>query len=332
MAKRKNIRQQLRNELHKQYKAGQGRSRHFDKHQNGGSPIYDRIYSDLSLKTHLSRIEQFAGWLKSEHPEVRNLSDISKDIAGQYLQQQRDEGKSAYTIGADMLAINRVQISSGHWDHAIKKSDYDLPKRAFEDLRNNNSATYRTSEQQQEDAKMRERYNEVLFYGQAFGLRRSELVPSDSRQTVAGTHSLDEREGKLYHVTTGKGGRLRTIECLKSHESEIREAYGQYVQPMPDYLCKDHFNKADIEQFKEEHKQGEQFFASLDRSLRIHVECRQYYAMHKLDEIQQEERFEQEREHEVNGISLSQAEANHIGHQLGHGDDRWDVINRYIGR
>lgn len=286
----------------------------------------------VSLKTHLSRIEQFATWLKDTHPEVRNLGDVSKDIAGEYLQKQVADGKSAYTIGADMLAINRVQIASGNWTDAIKKSDYGLPQRSFDELRNNNSSVNRTYEQQQEDARMRDRYSEVLLYGQAFGLRRSELVPSDSRQTVAGTQSLYERDDKLYHVTTGKGGRLRAIECLKSHESEIRAAYGQYIQPMPDYLCKDHYNRDDIERFKQEHKQGEQFFASLDRSLRIHVECRQYYAMHKLDEIQQERMFEQEREHSVNGVYMSQLEADYISKQLGHGGDRWDVLQRYIGR
>lgn len=332
MSKRKNIRQQLRNELHRQRQAGQGRSRHIDKQPKQGLAIYDRIYSDLSLKTHLSRIEQFAGWLKDTHPEVRDLGDISKDIAGEYLQQQVADGKSAYTIGADMLAINRVQVATGHWDDAIKKSDYGLPKRSFDELRNNNSSVNRTYEQQQEDARMRDRYSEVLHYGQAFGLRRSELVPSDSRQTVAGTHSLYERDNRIYHVTTGKGGRLRAIECLKSHEAEIREAYGEHIQPMPDYLCKDHYNRDDIERFKSEHKQSEQFFNSLDRSLRIHVECRQYYAMNKLDEIQQGRMFEDERSHSVNGISISQCEADYVSKQLGHGGDRWDVLQRYIGR
>lgn len=332
MSKTKNIRHQLRNELHTQYKAGLGRSRHFDKAMNNHKPIYDRIYSDLSLKTHLSRIEQFAKWVKEKHPEIRNLQGITKDVAGEYLQSQRDEGKSAYTIGSDMLAINRVQIGSGHWNEAIKKSDYDLPRRSFADLRNNNSRVNRSHEQQREDARMRERYREVLLYGQAFGLRRSELVPSDSRQTVAGTRSLYERDDTLYHVTTGKGGRLRAIECLKTHESEIRAAYGNHIQPMPDYLCKNHYSKGDIQQFKEEHKQGERFFASLDRSLRIHVECRQYYAMNKLDEIQQDQLFTEERLHSVNQIAISQSEADYISKQLGHGGDRWDVLQRYLGR
>ena len=332
MSKTKNVRQQLRNELHKQFKAGLGCSRHFDKALNNNQPIYNRIYSDLSLKTHLSRIEQFAKWVKDKHPEIRNLQGITKDVAGEYLQSRRDEGKSAYTIGSDMLAINRVQIGSGYWNEAIKKSDYNLPRRSFADLRNNNSRINRSQEQQREDARMRERYREVLLYGQAFGLRRSELVPSDSRQTVAGTRSLYEHDDKLYHVTTGKGGRLRAIECLKSHESEIRAAYGHHIQPMPDYLCKDHYSKGDIQKFRSEHKQGKQFFASLDRSLRIHVECRQYYAMNKLDEIQQDRLFAEERLHDVNRIAISQSEADYISKQLGHGGDRWDVLQRYLGR
>lgn len=331
MSKRKNIRNQLRSELHRQHKAGRGQSRHADKQSSGGKPIYDKIYSDLSLKTHLSRIEQFSTWLREEHPEVRDLSQITPDLAGEYLQRQVAEGKSAYTVGSDMLAINRVQIGSGHWDDAIKKSDYGLPHRSFDELRNNNPS--RNLEQQQLDAKMRDRYSELMHYGQAFGLRRSELIQSDSRQTVASTKSLYEREnGQLVHVTTGKGGKLRVIECLKSHEAEIKASYGQHVQPLPDWLQKDHFDKADAVAFKEYHKGGEQLFESVSRSVRIHVECRQYYANNKLSEIQQERLFNDEREHTVNGVSLSQSEADYISKQLGHGEDRWDVLNRYIGR
>lgn len=330
MAKVKNLRNQLRRELYRQRNDGQGRSRHFDKQANQNKPIYDKIYSDLSLKTHLSRIEQFSGWVKENHSDIKNLDQISKDVVGEYLQHQVENDKSAYTVSADMLAINRVMISSANWDNAIKKSDYNLPQRSFDSLRNNHGTMHRTSEQQQLDDKMRERYSDVLHYGQAFGLRRSELVPSDSRQTVAGTKSLYERDDKLYHVTTGKGGRLRVVECLKSHEQSIRDLYGQHIQQMPDYLKKDSFAKEDIQRFKEEHKTGERHFESLSRSLRIHVECRQYYATQKLEEIQ--EGRDVERSVTINGVSLSQEEANEISKNLGHGDDRFDVLNRYIGR
>ena len=101
---------------------------------------------------------------------------------------------------------------------------------------------------------------------------------------------------------------------------------------MPNYLQQDHFNKQDIGQFKADWKEGKRFFDSLDRSLRIHVECRQFYAMEKLSEIQGEQRFEQECDHKVNGVSLSKLEADFVSKNLGHGEDRWDVLNRYIGR
>ncbi|MBO1005904.1 hypothetical protein [Pseudogracilibacillus auburnensis] len=334
MAKKKNLRNQLRRELYRQRKDGDGRSRHADKQPNKGKPIYDKIYSDLSLKTHLSRIEQFSKWAKVEHPGIKNLNQITRDIAGEYLQQQVANGKSPYTVSADMLAINRVMMGSSNWDKAIQKSEYSLPKRSFGALQNNHGKAYRTPEQQQRDEKMRDRYREVLTYGQAFGLRRSELVPSDSRQTVSGTNSLYERDNKLYHVTTGKGGRLRAIECLRTHEQAIRDTYGQYIKSMPDYLTKESYTKQDTQRFRENWRQGERFFDSLSRSLRIHVECRQYYAMHKLEEIQRDELFSrgQERSLTINGVSLSQSEADYISHQLGHGKERWDVLNRYIGR
>lgn len=334
MSKRKNIRQQLRNALHEQRRAGIGRSRHNDKIINNGNVIYDKIYSDLSLKTHLSRIEQFAGWLRANHPDVRNLQDITHDIAGQYLQQQQDADKSAYTVSADMLAINRVQMGAGNWTHPIRKSDYNLSKRYFSELRNNNGTCYRTAEQREKDAIMREKYDVVLKYGQAFGLRRSELVPSDSRQTVAGSNSLYAYNDKIYHVTSGKGGRLRKIECLKELEDYIKDKYGQHIKPLPIFLRKNHYNQPDMLAFREIHKQGEIFFASLDRSLRIHVECRQYYANQKLTEIMlnREEKYINEEKVNINGVEIPKSAADFVAHQLGHGANRYDVLQRYIGR
>lgn len=334
MSKRKNIRNQLRNALHNQRRAGTGRSRHDDKIANNGNVIYDKIYSDLSLKTHLSRIEQFAFWLRDNHPDISDLRQITHDIAGQYLQSQQDTGKSAYTIGADMLAINRVQIGVGNWSEPIKKSDYGLQNRNFSDLKNNNNHN-RTDAQLQKDEIMRYKYRDIITYGQAFGLRRSELLPSDSRQTVAGTNSLYSKNGKIYHVTTGKGGRLRAIECLSSHEKYISDNYGDYIRPMPPYLDKNHYNKDDIAKFRLEHKQqSERFFNSVDRSLRVHVECRQYYANHKLTEIMQnrEETYINEEKVKINGIEIPKDVADYIAHQLGHGANRYDVLRRYIGR
>lgn len=333
MSKRKNIRNQLRNALHEQRRAGTGHSRHFDKQQNAGKPIYDKIYSDLSLRTHLSRIEQFAAWLKNNHPEIRDLHQITHDIAGQYLRSQQDTGKSAYTIGADMLALNRIQIGTGNWSEPIKKSDYGLQNRNFSDLRNNNNN--RTDEQAKQDEIMRNRYPALIAYGQAFGLRRSELVPSDSRQTVAGTNSLYEKNGKIYHVTTGKGGRLRAIECLATHHKYITDNYGEYIKPMPLYLQKNDYSRQDVAKFKAEHKQqSERFFNSVDRSLRIHVECRQYYANQKLTEIMQkrEVTYINEEKVKINGIEIPKSAADFVAHQLGHGTNRYDVLQRYIGR
>lgn len=333
MSKKKNIRQQLRNALFIQRRAGTGRSRHEDKKMNNGAVIYDRIYSDLSLKTHLSRIDGFAAWIKSNHPDVRDLSQITRDIAGQYLQQQQDTGKSAYTIGADMLAINRVQMGVGNWTEPIKKSDYGLINRNFADLKNNNNSN-RTESQIKKDEIMRYKYKDIITYGQAFGLRRSELLPSDSRQTVAGSNSLYSKNGKIYHITTGKGGRLRAVECLETHEKYIRDNYGDYIKPMPLYLDKNHYSREDIANFKAAHKQSERFFDSVDRSLRVHVECRQYYANQKLTEIMQnrEETYINEEKVKINGIEIPKDVADYIAYQLGHGENRYDVLKRYIGR
>ena len=328
MAKRKSIAQQMKQEIYKQAKEGIGRSRHEDK-RNGEA--YNKIYSERSMRTHLSRAEQFGNWMKREHPQIRQLRDITPEIAKQYVNHQLDRDRSVQTIKADLTMLNKIMVNQGHWSERLTRTDLQIATR--EDPRNNNQA--RTAEQRALDEKLNAKYARAIEYGQAFGLRRSELSYDRSRQTTAGTKSLYEHQGKLYHVTTGKGGRLRAIECLKTHEKAIREQYGQHIQPMPEYLQKGidgTYTKHEIERFKEEHKESEAFFEKLDRDLRVHVECRQFYAEHKLEEIQEERRFSQVDELRVNDVTLTREEGNFISHQLGHGNDRLDVLSSYLGR
>ena len=318
MGKKKNIRQQLRNELHRQFKDARGRSRHVDKKQRETHAIHDRIYGRASLKTHLSRIDQLEKWLKQQHPEVHNLNQISRDLVGEYLKFQEDRGRSAWTVSADIAAINHVMIGSGKWDKSISKSDYGLRQRRQQEIKNNRGET----RWKQEGRGSESTYEKELEYGRAFGLRRSELVGNNSQHARASTASLYRTpDGRLHNVTIGKGGRYRTSECLASYQKIVEERYKPYIQNVTVL--------PDRETFLERYKDSEDFFKSISRSVRIHHECRQYYAEEKLKELQRENRCQSGQNFKCNNVLLDKGQALFVSNQLGH--NRLDVLKSYVG-
>lgn len=317
MAKKKNIRQQLRNELHKQFKAARGSSRHNDK-ESQGFAIHEKIYSRNSLKTHLSRIEQFSKWLKDNHPEIQNLNDISRDVTGEYLRFQEDSGKSAWTTSADALAINHVMVGSGIWNEGVKKSDFGLQQRRLQDIQNNRGETkWGESGRGKEET-----YSAPVEYGRAFGLRRSELVGNNSQHAKASKASLYRTpDGRIHNATIGKGGRYRTSECLSSYKPYIEREYGADIKDVERLPSK--------EEFLQRYEGSAPLFDSISRSVRIHHDCRQFYADQKLEELRNEGRLGSGETFRCNQVILDKGQALFVSRQLGH--NRLDVLRHYVG-
>lgn len=341
MSKNKTIANQLKTAIIKQYKDGRNFSRHEAKinaAKNGDSKVfYGKITAQRSLGTHLSRVVQFGKFMKQTYPDVRKIEQITPEHVAGYVQNRGALDYAEKTIKADITAINHAMVGSGVWDKHFRRNDYGI-KPQERVPRYNNGGGDKYNDRQ---AKFQAKHANMTEYARAFGLRRSELMNgsghSKTTHAIAGTKSLYEHKGTIYHATTGKGGKLRVIECLKEKESFVRDNYGQYIQPMPGYLqagINGKLDKTAATQFREDHKGSERFFPNFSREMNIHREMRQYYAMHKLEEIQQENRFSQEidRVVEVGDSTLSKREADFITHNLGHGVNRMDVITSYIGR
>lgn len=299
--------------------------------------FYSKITAHRSLGTHLSRVNQFGKYIKEHHPDVRKIEQITPEHVAGYVQNRGALDFAEKTIKADITAINHAMVGSGIWDKHFRRNDYGIKPQVSEP-RYNNGGGDRYAERQD---KFQQKHANMTEYARAFGLRRSELMNGSGRSktthTIAGTKSLYEHRGTLYHATTGKGGKLRVIECLKQQESYVRDNYGQYIQPMPGYLQDGINGKLDKDaarQFRQEHKDSERFFQNFSREMNIHREMRQYYAEHKLQEIQQESRFNQKSDRviAVGDSTLSQREADFVTHNLGHGIHRMDVVMSYIGR
>lgn len=310
---KKNIRQQLRNELFNQYKKGKGKSRHEAKKQAKSYAIYDQVFSKKSLETHLSRADQFAKWIKAENPEIKTLAQIDRQTVINYLNSQRSN-HSIRTAESDMSMLNRVKIGRGDWskEDRMTKKEAGLDSRSKFKITNNRT---------KKEINYSDKQQKIIDFGRAFGLRRSELVPDPSQKGYAVTaNSLFEKNDKVYLATFGKGRKFRTIEVLKESQDFIQKEYGECIQKteiLPD--AKD---------FRYLHENGHYLFDSISNNVQIHLECRQYYADHKLNEIEEDgRRFEllaQNRTpknsefYTTNGRRMLRDQAQFVSQQLGH--------------
>lgn len=315
--KKKNLKNQLKSALYQQFYAAKGESRHAEKKRTGQHAHYDKIYARQSLKTHLSRAEQFADWVKSEHPEIKKIDEITKEVAGQYLQLQVEKGYSVRTVESDMGMINHVVIGTDAWarEDALTKREFNLPSRSKHDIVNNRGDKTASS------IAYNEQHQKIVEFGQTFGLRRSELVPNQENDRYAvGAKSLYEKEGRVYAAVIGKGGRYRTVEALENRQSDLKEEYGQFIQKVEQLPAK--------EEFLATYDKTEHLFNSISNNVRIHRDCRQFYANEKLQELEQNDRhFELLRQnkletgrdiYQTNGRTMMRDHAQFISQQLGH--------------
>lgn len=310
---KKSLAHQLKQELYRQYNRGKGISRHKIKLESGKFAHHDRIYSSNSLKTHLTQMKDFAKWAKEQPEKIRFISDITPELAGKYLHQRQEEGNSPHTISARLLAINHIGVTTQTFERPLKKADFGLAVRSSDTITNNRT------ERNIDDLTARQR--EIVQFGQAFGLRSSELVPNAHVQRYAVTNrSIYEHDNKIYLSTFGKGGRYRVVEVLKEKEDYIRAEYGQYIQSVNILPTKS--------DFREIREKATPLFDSMSRDVNVHVLCRQYYVNHKLDEIEKENREYHVRiqnqtksgieTYSTNGRTMRRDHAQFISDQLGH--------------
>ena len=54
----------------------------------------DGIYAYKTFDAYKQTAMEFSAWLKTSHPEVKNLGQIGQEVAVSYLQQRQADGKS----------------------------------------------------------------------------------------------------------------------------------------------------------------------------------------------------------------------------------------------
>lgn len=320
MAKKQSLANEIGSRLYEQYYRGKGTSRHSDKLATGKHFQAQKIYSRGSIKTHKSQGQVFAKWLKTNHPEVRRVADITREQAIEYV-RYRNEAFSPKTSQASMSIVNRLLYA----ENGITRKECELPRVTRADARNNRGPAKTAREPN-------ERQREVLNYGRAFGLRHSEMVRTlENPEYQATEKSLYEKDGTLYHCTFGKGGLYRSAEILASQQTYIEEAYGEMIQHVTELPT--------AEEFKEIISDATPLFDANLNNLQAQQLSRQYYANNKMLELEQSDRewelyrINQAKDgsetYEAGGIEFDRGAGQWLAKQMGH--SRISESSKYLG-
>ncbi len=285
----KNLRHIFRSGLIKQRKNGiKTSSQQIKKAHNGKMADYRHIFSDNSYKKHWARAQKFADFCRENN--VKKLKDITPNFAQKYLLYERDQhvngyqGYSASTIGSDALMINHLMIGSEHWktNQKLQKSKLPgMPKRST-----------LLAKQRQKPMNSREwinthphtyaQYKNQIDTIRAFGLRRRELTGGTSQngRDGLGDQSLYQtKDGRLFTIVQGKGGKIRWTECRQDLQKEMKQIYHGKIRPISERPK----SKAE---FRHNLKINQPFYRSFDHNVPTHIH-RANYAQHMIKQLNQ---------------------------------------------
>ncbi|MDM8277226.1 hypothetical protein QUW33_07300 [Lactobacillus gallinarum] len=286
----KNLRHIFRSELIKQRKSGLRVARDaIKKSKNGKYADYRHIYSDNSYRKHWGRAQKFADFCRKN--DVKKLEQITPEFAQKYLIYERDQnvngyqGYSASTIGSDALMINHLMIGSGHWENGqrIQKSKLpDMPKRST-----------LLAKQRQKPVSSREwinshphtyaQYKNQIDTIRAFGLRRRELTGGSSqngRDGLGDRSIYQTKDGRLFAIVQGKGGKIRWTECRRDLQNEMKQIYGKQIRPFSE-------RPKSIFDYRHNLKINQPFYRSFDHNVPTHIH-RAAYAQHMINQLNQQ--------------------------------------------
>lgn len=180
-----------------------GESRHEAKLQakEQGKKV-DGIYSYKTYNAYKQSSKIFIKWIKTEYPEIKNISDIDKNICALYIQYRAKQGVSAYTYSQDIAMLNKILNVN------LTKEYCGVAKRSLKNITKNRIDNgFRTSTGR----------IETIIKGS--GLRRNELINLKVKDLIINNNSV---VGIL--VSKGaKGGKPRKVEIRKEFQSLIYE-------------------------------------------------------------------------------------------------------------
>lgn len=194
------------------------------------------IHSFNTYKKYEDVSKQFIKYVKQEYTDVKDINNITAEMATKYLQQCQSKGDSPYTCSTKMTAINKL------FNMKLTKEKLVLEKRNSHEIKRSRGTA------------QPRRYNPDNYKGQiqiakSFGLRRASIAlekVNDKKHYnpyPVKDISLFKYNDKVYISVIEKGGKYREVECLKERQNEILKAYPniQERQPMNEWQFKEFY-------------------------------------------------------------------------------------------
>lgn len=200
----------------------------------------DKIYSFSTYETYRKHCNYFVDYIKTEHPEVRNLKEAKKYVA-EWLQMREEKGLSAWTIQTEAKALGKLfGITPEDKDY------YTPPQRHRGDIKRSRGTAVRDTHFSEEKNKnfvefcrgtgLRHREIEALC-GSAYVPRNqlkvdfADILEKEKTRvlTPTETHEKDMIKDALafanvshfVYVRNGKGGRTRIAPIIGEHTDDI---------------------------------------------------------------------------------------------------------------
>ena len=220
MARNKqNLKQQLITRLENQRAYGQKKEKEQRGVENYNSGRAVRgIHSYASMRTYKSSVATYADWMKTAHPEIRSINDITESHVREYI-EHRAETCSNFTLSKDLSAINRSLFGCTDNRDFYKLSDWGDYRRRSADITRNRGV--HTEHHTNHYAR-----NEAQILAQAFGFRRSSLEAGKLT-----TDNLVWRDGHIIGCwTTEKNGKTFCAYCLYDYRDAIEKYVAERVE------------------------------------------------------------------------------------------------------
>ena len=180
--------------------------------KNGGIHSYQTYtnYKQTSI--------EFTKWLEQKYPDVKNIDQINKDHAKEYLLSRQEKGLSSWTTDKDLAALNKV------FEFNMTKKEVGLDRKRYTD-----------SVRSRKDSIMDSKYNpknyeNQITVAQATGIRRQSMLKITSQNFNR------DITGKIISITVKeKGGKTRDAKVLEKYQDRLTKIVDNLIKEKGQY-------------------------------------------------------------------------------------------------
>ena len=208
----KNVRNRLRTEIYKQFKAGQALTKkgqgHYYQREHGNRANYHAIWSIGSKNSLLESCNRVAKYMKNLGYKAKTA--FTKDVWQAVFNAEKSDGLSNGTMAQDLRLANHYMIGTGQNNKNYNRKDFGIGSRSSE-IAKQRYKPLTSKEWEERNPHSYELHKDQIEFIRAVGLRRNELRG----------FKLYDTENGLVALTIGKNGKIRFAEVREGLENEV---------------------------------------------------------------------------------------------------------------